>query len=96
MKNGSAIIKESFPISFIRNKVNLGLTKVCNIILDNAKGKYFQPLDADDILLPKKLEKQVAILENSPDTALVYSNVAVINETGDVTNPIYCSRIKLQ
>jgi glycosyltransferase involved in cell wall biosynthesis len=80
-------------INFIKNKKNLGLTKVCNIILDNASGKYFQPLDADDILLPEKIERQVAILENSPNTAMVYSNVMVINDSGKVINPDYCSRI---
>ena len=80
-------------INFIKNKKNLGLTKVCNIILDNARGKYFQPLDADDILLPEKIERQVAILENSPNTAMVYSNVMVINDSGKVINPDYCSRI---
>lgn len=83
----------NIQIKFIKNKKNLGLTKVCNIILDNAGGKYFQPLDADDILLPEKIERQVAILENSPNTAVVYSNVMVINDSGKVINPDYCSRI---
>jgi glycosyltransferase involved in cell wall biosynthesis len=83
----------NIQIKFIKNKKNLGLTKVCNIILHNASGKYFQPLDADDILLPGKIEMQVAVLENSSDIAMVYSNVMVINESGEITNPDYCERI---
>lgn len=85
--------KGNIKIKFIKNKSNVGLTKACNIILKKAKGKYFQPLDADDIILRTKIEKQVPILENSINTALVYSNVAVINEKGEVTNADYCSRI---
>jgi alpha-1,3-rhamnosyltransferase len=84
----------NIQIKFIKNKTNVGLTKVCNIILEYSSGKYFQPLDADDILLPEKIEKQVPILENSPKTAVVYSNTMVINDLGEVTNPDYCSRIR--
>lgn len=80
-------------ISFIKNQSNLGLTKVCNIILKAANGKYFQPLDADDKILPKKIEAQVGVLENSVNTAMVYSNSQVIDGSGQVTNPDYFNRI---
>jgi glycosyltransferase involved in cell wall biosynthesis len=83
----------SITINFIKNGVNFGLTKVCNIILENATGKYFQTLDADDIILPKKIEKQVALLEASENTALIYSNIGVINEAGEVINSDYLARI---
>jgi glycosyltransferase involved in cell wall biosynthesis len=83
----------SITINFIKNHDNLGLTKSCNVILKNARGKYFQPLDADDIIMPNKIEKQVNLLEANEDTALVYSNVFVINENGVITNPDYCNRI---
>lgn len=82
-----------FPIKFIRNETNIGVSRVCNIILKNAKGKYLQPLDADDIILPGKIAKQVQFLNKEPATAMVYSNVAVINNEGIITNPDYCNRI---
>jgi glycosyltransferase involved in cell wall biosynthesis len=85
--------KENCRIKFIKNSENLGLTKNCNLILKNTKGKYFQPLDADDILMPQKIAKQVQLLEASNNTALVYSNVSVLNEDGIITNPDYCKRI---
>ena len=80
-------------IHFIQNEKNLGLSKSCNVILKNANGKYFQLLDSDDIIYPFKISKQVEILENSPNAALVYSNVVVVNEDGEIINPDYCNRI---
>jgi len=80
-------------IRFIKNKTNIGLTKVCNIILDNANGKYFQPLDADDMLLPEKIKRQVKILEASKNAALIYSNIGIIDETGNIIEHDYLRRI---
>jgi glycosyltransferase involved in cell wall biosynthesis len=85
--------KGKINVKFIKNEMNVGLTKTCNIILNNANGKYFQPLDADDIIFPDKIQKQVAVLEKSPNTAMVYSNVSVIDESGKIANPDYCKRI---
>ncbi|MGN6194466.1 MAG: glycosyltransferase family 2 protein [Ginsengibacter sp.] len=85
--------KGKIKMFFIRNQANQGLTKVCNFLLRSAQGKYFQPLDADDKILPQKIEKQVAVLENSVNTAMIYSNSHVINDSGEITNPDYFSRI---
>jgi glycosyltransferase involved in cell wall biosynthesis len=83
----------NITVKFIKNEINLGLTKTCNVILKHAKGKYLQTLDADDIILPEKIEKQVNILEKSNDLALIYSNSSIIDEKGNLTNEDYCSRI---
>lgn len=42
--------------------------------LKEAKGKYISFLDADDILLPHKVESQVAILEENATAGMVVSN----------------------
>jgi glycosyltransferase involved in cell wall biosynthesis len=51
---------------------NRGKSTSRNLGIYHAKGKYIALLDADDIFLPQKLEKQVAILESQPETAMVY------------------------
>lgn len=85
--------KGNYKIHFIQNEQNLGLSKSSNVILKNASGKYFQLLDSDDAIYPFKISRQVEILENSPNAALVYSNVSVVNEAGEMINPDYCNRI---
>lgn len=45
-------------------------------------GDYFSFLDADDLLLPDKLQDQVAYLEANPEEDVVYSRVAYFRENG--------------
>ncbi|MFZ4770696.1 MAG: glycosyltransferase family 2 protein [Ferruginibacter sp.] len=83
----------SVKIKFIKNTLNLGLTKVCNIILQNANGKYFQTLDADDLLSPEKIARQVAIFETANNAALIYSNVSIIDDRGGMIHADYLGRL---
>lgn len=53
---------------------NLGKSTSRNLGINNAKGEYISFLDADDIFLPLKLEKQIAILESHPEACMVYGN----------------------
>lgn len=56
------------------NHQNRGKSTSRNLGIGKAKGEYIAFLDADDIFLPLKLEKQIAILESHPDAAMVYGN----------------------
>ena len=40
----------------------------------NSAGKYFQFLDADDLIEPRKLERQIEYLEQHPDIDIVYGD----------------------
>lgn len=51
---------------------NRGKSVSRNLGITSGRGKYLALLDADDVFLPEKLEKQVAILESQPDTVMVY------------------------
>jgi len=50
---------------------NRGISTSRNVAIQNAKGEYIAFLDGDDIYLPDKLERQVAILESNPTAAFV-------------------------
>ena len=52
-------------IRVIHNDSNLGLARVRNKGIENAKGKYIAWLDSDDISFDTRLEKQVNLLENN-------------------------------
>lgn len=59
----------------ICNEHNLGLTKSLNIGLAAARGKYIARMDADDISLPERLEKQLSFMEDHPETAALGSYI---------------------
>ena len=48
-----------------------------------AKGKYIANMDADDISLPTRLEKQFTFLEKNPDVAVIASKLVLINQNND-------------
>jgi glycosyltransferase involved in cell wall biosynthesis len=51
---------------------NRGMSATRNLGIANARGTFIAFLDADDVWLPHKLDRQVAILESHPRAALVY------------------------
>ena len=59
---------------------NKGPGAARNAGLREAKGEYIAFLDADDMWEEKKLEKQMAVFEASPETGLVYSDFYYIDK----------------
>ena len=51
---------------------NRGMSASRNVGMRHARGKYIALLDGDDVWLPEKLERQMAIMEAQPDVAMVY------------------------
>ena len=72
-------------IRFFVNENNLGLTGSLNRGLSLAKGEYIARMDADDISLPNRLEKQIEYL-NKYSHDLIGGITQMIDEEG---NSIY-------
>jgi glycosyltransferase involved in cell wall biosynthesis len=68
---------------------NQGLAGARNTGIAHAKGEYITFLDADDLWEPTKLEKQLRVLEENPEVALVYTWVAFIDEMGKPTGRVF-------
>lgn len=54
-------------VRVVRNKKNLGIAGSLNRGLELAAAPLIARMDADDICLPRRLELQVAFMENNPD-----------------------------
>ncbi len=60
-------------IVILRNQENIGLTRSLNKALLVAKGEYIARMDADDLSVSTRFEKQVAYMNAHPDVAAVGS-----------------------
>jgi glycosyltransferase involved in cell wall biosynthesis len=78
-------------IVFYENPQNLGLTKSLNIGLSKCKGKYIVRMDADDISLPDRIEKQVRFMEKHPDLIASGGCAYAIDEEDHITHRISVS-----
>jgi len=57
-------------IKLIHNEKNMGLIYTLNKGLELAKGKYIARMDADDISLPPRLQKQVDFMDKNKDVGV--------------------------
>jgi len=75
---------KSEKVRVLCDRNNLGLPARLNQIASEAKGKYLARMDADDIMHPKRLEKQVIYLEQHPDIDLLGTRSWILDEFGRV------------
>lgn len=69
-------------ISVVRNPVNRGLAASLNIGLRQARGELIARMDADDVSLPQRLERQVAFMQSHPEVAVLGSGAEFVDERG--------------
>lgn len=64
---------------------NAGVAAARNFAIEQSKGKYIAPIDADDIWYPQKLEKQVRCIEAADESVgLVYAWSVYLNAKGEI------------
>ncbi|WP_187264253.1 glycosyltransferase family 2 protein [Pontibacter beigongshangensis] len=69
-------------IKFVQNERNLGISATLNNGIELAIAPLIARMDADDISLPQRLQKQYDYMQAHPDCAMVSSLVKVITEEG--------------
>jgi glycosyltransferase involved in cell wall biosynthesis len=70
-----------------RNESNLGLTQSLNLGLERARGIYIARMDADDIAMPTRIERQRQYLDAHPKVFLVGTAYEYIDEAGNTLGP---------
>lgn len=72
----------------IINQSNEGIVSALNKGIRISTGKYCARMDADDIAIIDRIEKQVNFLENNPNIFVVGGQGYVIDEDGDKIRPL--------
>lgn len=74
--------KKDKRIRYFKNEKNIGLVKSLNTALSYVKGDFIARMDADDISMPDRIEKQVNYLNAHPDIDFMGARCINIDEEG--------------
>ena len=72
----------SDPRLKIQRNPGQGIVSALNFAAFEASGRYFARMDADDIALPSRLERQVELLEHEPGIGIVGTEVEIFAKDG--------------
>ncbi|MEA2426782.1 MAG: hypothetical protein QOF37_410, partial [Thermoleophilaceae bacterium] len=69
----------------VRHAENRGIAAAINTIFREGRGELIAILGDDDICLPGRISRQVAVFDRHPDTGVVHGDAVVIDERGAQT-----------
>lgn len=84
--DGTAAVLDSYNdprLEIVTLETNMHHVTARNIALERAKGEYVAFLDNDDVWLPTKLEKQLAVMKNDPSCGVCFTWGRIIDENGN-------------
>lgn len=67
----------------LKNEKNMGLNYTLNRCLEAADTQYVARMDGDDISLPERFEKELEVLDNNPEIAIVSTAMIYFDADGD-------------
>ena len=62
-------------IRLVNNETNLGIVACLNHGIELAQGEFIARMDADDISLPERFEKQIIYMNENPDVGVLGGNI---------------------
>jgi glycosyltransferase involved in cell wall biosynthesis len=79
-----AFAKKDKRIKILSNSRNRGIGYSLNKALKQVKGDFIARMDADDIALPDRLEKQLTLLKANPDIVACGGQAAIIDPSDNI------------
>lgn len=75
---------DTYPGKFrlLKNEQNMGLNYTLNKCLYEARGEYIARMDGDDLCSPDRFQKEIDILDNNPDIAIVGTEMEFFDSNG--------------
>lgn len=77
-------------IRVFRSQQQAGIAERLNQALQYCRGEYIVRMDADDICLPRRLEKQIAFLLSHPQVDLVGTSILFIDDHNQPIGKVIC------
>ncbi|MDF2073758.1 glycosyltransferase [Pseudomonas mendocina] len=68
----------------LRVQQNKGLTHTLNEAIARAKGSLIAPFGSDDIMMPERIAKQVAYMQDKPEVGICAGNIELIDSDGQL------------
>ncbi len=84
-------------IVYVKNEENLQIVKTLNKGIDLAKGKYIARMDADDISVSERFEKQLLFMKKNPEIDICGTWMQILDQADSIWKyPKYHEEIKAQ
>lgn len=71
-------------LRLISHPTNEGVAGANNAARAQARGEFIALMDADDLALPLRLERQVAVLRSEPRLGLLTTHALAVDQTGEI------------
>lgn len=71
-------------IKYYRLTENSGVAAALNFGLEHVSGEFIARMDADDVAMPERLQKQIKFFEDHPDIDVLGTECEVIDENGEI------------
>lgn len=85
--------KDDDRIVLLSTAKNSGAAKARNLGIARARGRYIAFLDADDLFLPQKLQRQVEFMKEK-DAAFSFCGAELVDEQGKSLGKSFCPKDK--
>lgn len=72
-------------IRIVENEINLGITKTLNAAIALCRGDFIARMDADDVMHPQRLNRQLEAMELDTGIAVLATRIRFINMDGEYT-----------